>query len=397
MIHSVSHLLHRNQNKLANACRAIILPILIGLLLNVGSSCNAQDFPAPDLSVFTPVEWKHVDNGVDRGLAWLAAQQLPDGSFPTFENGKPAVTSLTVMAFLSRGHVVGFGPYGKKLERAIDFVINQQQPEGLVFAGSLHAEPFDSNEGTHTSMYNHAISGLMLGEVYGMTDGARAKKIHKVIESALGFARGKQLRRSKYDKDHFAWRYYKPINRPGIGESDMSVTGWFLMFYRSSKNAEFDIPQEFNNDAIKFVRNCYDENDGSFGYAVLHARKSRAMTGAGLLSYIVTGNYEKKITANAQQWIVKHPFDRYNSGSGSHDRYHYGAYYCSQAMFMLGGEPWKQFYKPLATTMLANQSVEGAWQPERAQNDGLYGPCYTTALSILSLTPPYQMLPIYQR
>ena len=48
------------------------------------------------------------------------------------------------------------------------------------------------------------------------------------------------------------------------------------------------------------------------------------------------------------------------------------------------------------SNLLAEQSPDGNWPPgggiERA-----YGPSYSTSLAILSLTPAYQLLPIYQR
>ena len=80
--------------------------------------------------------------------------------------GQPAVTSLSVMAFLSRGHQPGNGPYGDRLNRAIDFVLSCQLPNGLI---SLQTnDPSDPLEtAQYAAVYNHAISGLMLGEVYG--------------------------------------------------------------------------------------------------------------------------------------------------------------------------------------------------------------------------------------
>src|ERR1700722_2443554 len=85
----------------------------------------------------SPAKWKEVESAVDRALARIASQQLPDGSFPTLPSAHPAVTSLCVMAFLSRGHQPGTGPYGQQLNRAIDFVISCQRPDGLF----SYAEP----------------------------------------------------------------------------------------------------------------------------------------------------------------------------------------------------------------------------------------------------------------
>ena len=170
------------------------------------------------------------------------------------------------------------------------------------------------------------------------------------------------------------------------------------MFYRSAKNAEFDVPQDYVNEAVQFVRVCYEQDDGDFLYGVYPTDRhtSRAMTGAGLLCLTITGNYDPKVAEAAGKWILQHPFTAYNARA-SHDRFHYGAYYCSQAMFMLGGQQWREFYPPLASVLVENQTPEGYWPPERSARDAIYGSSYTTALAILSLTPPYQMLPIYQR
>ena len=65
-------------------------------------------------------------------------------------------------------------------------------------------------------------------------------------------------------------------------------------------------------------------------------------------------------------------------------------------MFQLGGDYWSKFYPPLMKTLVEHQRPDGSWDRESA-SDGVYGNAYTTALAILSLTPPYQILPIYQR
>jgi hypothetical protein len=374
--------------------------LLFALLVASPIAVRAQkiDRGAPSADVLSADQWKSVDETVDRGLAWLAAQQLPDGSIPTIDTAQPAVTSLAVMAFLSRGHRPGVGPYGEVIDRGIDFVISQQRDDGLLYGSPTSMPSTQWYQGSHTATYNHAIAGLMLGEAYGMTEGERTKKLRPVIENAVNFARRIQRRPSPYPKDAYAWRYYKHHGIANKGEADLSVTGWYIMFYRSAKNAEFDIPEEYVSEAMQFVKQCYQPEKGSFLYGPypddLHT--SRAMTGAGLLCMMMTGNYDEKVSDAAGAWLLQKTFTQYNAPI-RHDRYHYSAYYCSQAMFMLGGEYWRQFYPPLAMTLVENQSSEGSWQRESANNDASIGNRYTTALAILSLTPPYQLLPIYQR
>ena len=352
--------------------------------------------------VLSPETWKRIDDGVDRGLAWLASQQLPDGSFPTYDTGQPAITSLAVMAFLSRGHTAGAGPYGDTLDKAIDFVLRQQREDGLLFDGDTTVPVTDWGEGSHAAMYNHAIAGLMLGEAYGMTDGDRAAKLRPAIESALNYARKSKRKQRDASEDVYAWRYFHPQSVDQFGNADLSVTGWYIMFYRSARNAEFEVSKQDVDEAARFVRKCFLDDTGAFLYGISNQgdrRFGRGMTGAGLLCLLQAGHYDERVTRAAGDWLLQHPINVYNQGSGSHDRFHYGTYYCSQAMFMLGGEYWAQFYPTLANTLLENQASAGHWQPETkgGQVDGRFGICYTTSLAVLSLTPPYQLLPIYQR
>ena len=65
-------------------------------------------------------------------------------------------------------------------------------------------------------------------------------------------------------------------------------------------------------------------------------------------------------------------------------------------MFQLGGDDWHRFYPAFMDVHIGGQQPNGAW-PKETNRDGDYGSVFTTSLMILSLTPPYQLLPIYQR
>jgi hypothetical protein len=354
----------------------------------------------PRMDVVTADQWANIDASIDRALAWLATQQASDGSFATKASGQPAVTSLCVVAYLSSGHNPGQGRFGETLNRAIDFVLTTQREDGLfsLEATTLPADVW--NEATHTATYNHAIAGLMLGEVYGQTDSARSQRVRPAIERGLVYTRQMQLRRKRSPIDEWGWRYIKdvPTSSGGSGgDADMSATSWHIMFLRSARNAGFDVPVADVNEALDFVRRCYRPNEGSFGYALYANGRmpTRATTGAGVLSLFLSGKYDPQIAAGAGRWILAHPFDRYNGSMHATDRYFYSAYYCSQAAFQLGGRYWEEFYPPLANVLLAHQRSDGGWDAEA--QDPEFGAAYSTALAVLCLTPPYQLLPIYQR
>jgi hypothetical protein len=327
-------------------------------------------------------------------LKWLATQQRKDGSFESLQVGQPGVTGLCVMAYLSRGHIPGEGPYGKRIDEGISYIISCQDADGLLCAAPYHVR--DPHPMPHAALYNHGIAGLTLGEAYGMTDPSKSKRIRPVIERAVAFSRKWQFQLKRNRKDVGGWRYLRNF---GSSDSDVSVTSWQLMFYRSAKNVGVEIPAEYVNDAVDYVSRCFDEKQNVFVYGLFkNDRKiSRAMTGAGILSLSMAGRHNTKMGRQAGQWVLEQSFEEYNGGgAGRLDRYHYSVYYCSQAMFQLGGKYWAQFYPPLVKTLLEHQRADGAWEPE-SNRDTQFGNAYTTALTVLALTTPYQLLPISQR
>ena len=82
--------------------------------------------------------------------------------------------------------------------------------------------------------------------------------------------------------DEGGWHYLDPDDA-GI-ESDLSVTGWQLMFLRSAKNAGFDIPAKPIDSAVDYVMHCYNREFGTFGYTADRSQLSRGMAGAGILA-----------------------------------------------------------------------------------------------------------------
>ncbi len=342
--------------------------------------------------VLTPAQSRAVDRAVDRALAWIAANQQPDGSFPTLEMGQPAVTAICVLAMLSRGHLPGKGPYGTQMEQAIGYVLASRH-DGII----SRVRPAFTNDmlQIQTVAYNHAIGGLLLAEVYGQAPDRLNEQIRPALEAALKVALERYPQPKRHREDQGGWRYYRYHQD---SDSDLSVTSWSLMFLRSCRNAGFEVPTPPVEDALQFVSRCYDPRQRIFWYA-LRGREhvtTRAMTGAGILSLSLAGRHQTAEAKAAGDWILEHPFDRNMSRSGTHDRYFYGAFYCSQAMFQLGGRHWREFYPSLASSLLALQRSNGSWDQEQGY-DRVFGNVYTSAMAVLALSPPYQLLPIFQR
>jgi hypothetical protein len=350
--------------------------------------------------VLAAAEWRRVDAAVVRALIWLAAQQQPDGSFPTLERGQPGVTSLCALAFMAHGHMPGEGEYGRLLEQATKFILSCQKSNGLVSFHAPEGTPISRDiEGTLgvTGAYNHAISSLTLSEMYGMSQPERAAPIETAVARALSATLEMQRWPQDRPVDRGGWRYI--VTNPE-SEADLSITGWQLMFLRSARNAGFNVPKGAIDDAVGYVRRCFDEEYGSFRYVIGNkGHGSRAMGGAGVLALAHAGFHNSPEATNAGKWILQHDFDGYNDDKpdGKHDRYHYSLFMCCQGMYQLGSPYWERFFPPTVRVVLDAQRPDGSWDAERYSRDRQFGNAYTTALVVLSLGAPNQFLPVFQR
>jgi hypothetical protein len=237
----------------------------------------------------------------------------------------------------------------------------------------------------------------MLGEVYGSDSSKRSAKTAKAIQKALDVTRRLQIASRRYPLHKGGWRYIQPVPYSGAEQSDLSASSWHIMFYRSAMNAGFDVPLDFMDEATDYVKRSFDHKKKTFVYGIQghHPFATRGVTGAGLLCLYLSGKSDAAIETAAGDWMVSHSFLPYNKAINGKDRYHYGAYYCSIAAFQLGGDYWSKLYRHLSEVLLDNQKADGSWAPE--SQDPEFGVSYTTALTVLTLTPPYQLLPIYQR
>ena len=244
----------------------------------------------------------------------------------------------------------------------------------------------------------------MLTEVYGHVTGQRAREARKAIQKALQFTRDLQVRPKDNPLDKGGWRYirFKGGMEP---DSDLSVTAWQLMFLRSARNAEFAVPQAYVDEALQFVRNCWDPEHGVFAY-MRRADGSYDLPGRGMTAAVDFIAVHGRATSNADgpgrgDWLLAHPYRQFGDAIGGNDRFFYSSYYCSQAAMQLGGRYWEGIFPPLAEAMLSAQSprwfLAGRIQPSRRHvwqcvhhrpGRALPHPALSTAASLSKMTAP---------
>lgn len=351
-------------------------------------------------NVLSPSEWEQIDSGVQRALAWLASQQQPDGSFPSLDHAQPAVTSLCVLAFMAHGHNPGEGPFGKQLSRAVDFIVACQKPNGLVMLMGSEDKQL-TREVEHqvgvAGAYNHAMGSLTLSEIYGMVPSRQSAAMKTAITKAIRATL--QMQRWPKDRsyDRGGWRY---INDYDQTDSDLSVTGWQVMFLRSARNAGFDVPEESIKDAVAYIRRTYDAQRGTFNYRINRGDgRTRGMTGAGILALGHAGFHKSEEAQRAGQELLQYSFEVYNDTQPypTRERYHYSLFLCCQGAYQLGSPYWDEFFPRTVRAALAHQQPNGSWDAESFHRDRKYGNSYTTALVVPSFGAPNQLLPVFQR
>lgn len=317
-------------------------------------------------------EEKRVDVAISRALEHIASKQLPSGAWAIDQHGEStSATSLAVMAFLAAGHVPGEGPYDQHMQRGVRWVLDHQQPNGLLV-----------HKTGHGPMYCHGISTLMLGEVAGMTDDALAERCRNALKQAVRVII--QAQNVRKDRNQIGgWRY-----GPTSNDSDLSVTGWQLLALRAAKNLGCDVPAENIDEAVSYVKRCSFRNTG-FGYQP-NSGPSPTRTGTGILCLEICGaHHTPESLGGAAAWLQR-PL------RADDEWFYYGAYYSTIGLFQIGGEQWTQTKRHMIPLLLNLQSENGSWLGHNGQERGL-GTIYATSLSVLALSVEYQFLPIYQR
>jgi prenyltransferase beta subunit len=373
---------------------------LIGIVLSGGERCQGQTLIDPTKPLPPSMSFEQqtlVIEAIDKGLESLAKLQQDDGGFKTAEKGKCGITGLSVMAFLARGHQPGVGPYGKAIDAAIDFILSQQRASGIFNSTpvgdiSQAGDGGDADSRTE-STYNHAISMLMLGEVYGQTSGQRSTRVRLAIEKGLKFTVRLWNCRTKKDSEKGGWRYVRPHLTDGHN-SDLSVTAWHMTSLRSLKNAGFDVPKTVVDKVAKYVLSLQSENPGQFCYAQ-GRRPSNTMTAAGTLCLCLAGKYDEPCLIESAKLLSSlSPKKILKSNWGQRNWPFYKSYYIAQASAQLGGQMWIDCNRNLSVLLLSMQEADGSWKPNGAAS--AFGPSYSTAMALLTLGTQLQLLPIYQ-
>jgi hypothetical protein len=343
--------------------RARLAPLVIGVLLIVtftgAGSARAQDSTLRFGGQIPP----DVDTIYEHGLAWLAANQASDGSWPGPNQG-PGVTGICLMAFLASGEDPNYGRYAVTVRRAVRSIIQSQDATTGFLSGS---------------MYHHGFGMLALSEAYGMVDESLiwqgdkpVRSIAETLELAIRCATTAQ-KKNKWG----AWRY-----SPDATDADTSVSGAVLMGLLAARNAGLDVPDDTINSGMDFMRRSTG-SDGSVAYTGGFGAMGGSMNLTAVAT--LTGAVSKSKNTDQYKASLKRLLDNLDyHESGSYAEYF--RYYMAQALFQGDYNAWQKWNAEKIRELRDLQ-----------RDDGSFGGAYETGMSLLGLAINYRFLPIYER
>ena len=394
---------------------------------------------------------------VELSLQWLSNMQSADGHWDaeTYgagqvdvdENGvkrnfagrdaDTGLSALVTLSFLGAGYTHEEGKYAINVDRALDWILSQQDSEGSLAGNAEH----------YARMYCHAMATYALAEAIGMQDGMVLGPLvdpHDIAIGALtaqtissqimmqhglmpgGIAAavnaavttnaeftGYGLRKvddirlraallraitytiSQQNPKSGGWRYK-------FGqEGDVSMFGWQMMSLKSAAIAGVRIDPTVRTRMIRFLNSVRQGKDGGlFGYrrsVILNGQRTEpvnpTMTAEALFCQQMLG-YPRESPASEE--AVRYMLANLPRLSELNMYYWY---YGTLAMYQFGGKPWEQWNSVVRDTLIGEQRQDGqfagSWDPT-----GPWGPyggrLYSTALSTLTLEVYYRLLPLYR-
>lgn len=334
------------------------LVMIFGLLAGTMSSAMAQD--APTLPNQLTPETVEIIQG---GLKWLASQQRPNGAFGASDESTESVgvTALAGMAFLSAGNVPGSGEYADVVTKALDYILGCSQQNGYLF---------DSQGTSRGPMYGHGFGTMFLAELYGMSPRPDlGPKLDRAVELII----------ATQNKEG-GWRYY-----PVPDEADISVTVCQVMALRAARNSGIGVPKEVIDRAVAYLKECQNSN-GGFRYRRFDPAESKlARTAAAVAAMYSAGISDEPGLRRGLDFVEKELKSRHDR-----DYYFYAQYYAGQVAWQAGGEYWETCF-PILRDDLTEQALDGHWQ------DRSVGDEYATAMALIVLQLPYDLVPIFER
>ncbi len=330
----------KNRNKQIWIVIMAVMFLLSSGLATIGTADETEESPGSIA--------EKARESISKGLGWLRAQQMEDGSWM----GDVGITAFVVSAFANNG----IGEDDENVKKAVDFVLSKRASDGSFTMG------------TNTVYYTSVC-------VVGLSS-TRNPDYKDEVESAIKYL--ESVRKTAENSDEEWW--IGGIGYGGDGRPDLSNNQFAIMaFHAASTVYDIDVDENIWNDVETFTSRCQNKmdtnpdyaayDDGGFMYfpGYSHAGEGisyGSMTAAGVWCYVLGGvsREDPRVTA-AMDWLDKNHVFNENPGIGDAGLYYY--YWTYARAMTLYGEPVSEWYKDLVPAILERQAADGSWVNEK--------------------------------
>jgi hypothetical protein len=281
-----------------------------------------------------------------------------------------ALTGLALLTYLGAGYTQSDGRYAEAIGKALEYLIEQQKPDGDLRGRSQVV-----------GMYCHAMATLALCEAYALTSDDR---LRRPAGRAVAFLANSRAR------DGMAWRY-----APGAPAGDTSILGWVVMGLKSAKEVGIAIPNEtsIRRGTLRWLEQvATGQSQGLARYQPWEPVTPTMTAEAWVCRQFLGVGGPGAASSEAAEFLLQNESDR-----GSSNVYYW--YYATLALYQHGGEPWARWNSMIRDRIVALQSTSGhqtgSWEPDNSVYGAKGGRIYCTTLAALSLEVYYRYLRLY--
>jgi len=308
------------------------------------------------------------------------------------------MTALGGMSLLCEGSTIREGKYRDNIRRAVNWLMDRGQSNGLI------GNPSSASEGGRY-MYGHGFSVLFLSCVVGEEENARRRtKLVELLEKACKYSRDAQTNRG-------GWGYVSAKDGSNFDEGSVTITQ--VQGLRAARNAGIIVPNDAIKDSQKYLKDSTSDS-GGVQYSLAFGGGGRgegrpALTAAAICCGFSFGDYKGDLVKKWLKYCQNHlgtPGDGRRMG---HDEYTH--YYYAQVVYVLGEDrykklfptdrsdevlTWSKYRKTVFDEYKRTQSADGSWSHD-SWTARMVGPIYVTACYLTVMQLDKAALPIYQR
>lgn len=376
---------------------------------------GGDEKPTAEAKWAPAVEPKPLSEQVQKGLAWLAQHQLPDGAWGQGEESQEmggggemkdvasvADTSIAALALLRSGSTPAKGSYAKNLLKAVEFVCTEveRSDQDSLYVTETRGTRVQSKLGPYIDTF---LANLFLSEVQGqMPDTKGNDRARAALNKVLAKIQKNQRADGTWNDQGWA---------PTIGQS-LAVKG----LNRAAQSGG-RVDEDVLDKAEEYSRKQFDPKSGKFSesgsagvqlysasanVAALSDSVNTKAHKAQQLSQQLAGQpgaapaekaafqmqlreveeSKKDLEAAQQAVIAKLDDKQFIAGFGSNGGEEFLSYMnIGESLVVKGGDAWKTWDKSIAENLNRVQNADGSWTGHHCITGRTF--CTSAALLVL--------------